>query len=125
MELISRSQYIVVKDFLKQSEMDKSFQVETKVKELKNIEENHKIGLKIELGKDHTSEKTARYLNRMIKSIRGETTVTDVVVEIYETILKTGETKNAHWLIHKVLDSQVPVSSIRRILSQYRHGKLG
>ena len=90
------------------------------------IKKNHETGLKIELGKKPTSEQSVRYLNRIIKTMRGEVTATSIVVEVYRTIVNIGQDdKHVHRLIYKTLDGQVPISSIRRILSQYRNGKLG
>ena len=120
-------QCINVRSFLKRLEGDKLQEVTKRAKELEDVlEKNNQTGLKIDLGKQPTSERTVRYLNRMIKTIRGEFTSTDIVVELYQTILSVNEdSKHSHQEIYKALDGQVPVSSIRRILSQYRHGKLG
>jgi len=121
-------QCINVRAFIKKNDEDKLQQITKRAKELEDVlEKNNQTGLKIDLGKQPTSERTVRYLNRMIKTIRGEVTSTDIVVELYEIMLSVGEdnTRHSHRVIYKALDEQVPISSIRRILSQYRHGKLG
>ena len=122
-------QTIKVSDFVKMSKDDKATQIKIRLEELeKELERKHMKGLiKIELGEDPTSEKNVRYINRMIRTIRGdELTATGIVVEIFETIVGLrGESKKIHWEIYQSLDKQVPVSSIRRILSLYRNGKLG
>jgi len=132
-ELISKKdnheyplQCINVKEFIKMSETDRNAQLKLRVKELEGVlEKNNQAGLKIEVGKQ-TPERSVRYLNRMIKTIRGELTATDIVVEMYQTVIDLGEEdRHVHKLIFKALDEQVPISSIRRILSQYRNGKLG
>ena len=132
-ELISKNhheyplQTINVRAFVKLSEDDKFTQINIRAKELEGVlAKNHETGMKIELGKQPTSERSVRYLNRMIKTIRGEVTATSIVVEVYQTIMKVDEdNRHVHKLIYKALDGQVPISSIRRILSQYRNGKLG
>jgi len=131
-ELISKNheyplQTINVRAFVKLSEDDKFTQINTRAKELEGVlKKNHETGLKIELGKQPTSERSVRYINRMIKTIRGEITATSIVVEVYQTIMDVGQDdKHVHRLIYKALNDEVPISSIRRILSQYRNGKLG
>jgi len=81
--------------------------------------------IKIELGEEPTSKKNIRYLNRMITTIRGEVTATNIILELYEIIVKIkGDQKSIHKEIFKALDNAVPISSIRRVLSQYRRGIL-
>jgi hypothetical protein len=122
-------QTIKVSDFVKMTKVDKATQIKIRLDELeKELDRKHMKGLiNIELGEDPTSEKNVRYINRMIRTIRGdEPTATGIVVEIFEMIVGLrGESKKIHWEIYESLDKEVPVSSIRRILSLYRNGKLG
>jgi hypothetical protein len=106
---------------------EKLAQIKIKAKQLVDYLSENKVDLKIELGENPASERTVRYLNRMIRTIRkNQTTLTNIVVEVYETILSIKpDHKSIHREINTALDGQVPVSSIRRIISLYRNGKLG
>jgi len=122
-------QTINVSKFVKMTKDQKASQIKIRLEELdKEIDRKHMKGLiNIELGEDEISEKNVRYINRMIRTIRGDDlTATGIVVEIFETIVGLrGESKRLHWEIYESLDKQVPISSIRRILSLCRNGKLG
>lgn len=107
----------------------KASQIKIRLEELeKELDRKHmKDQINIELGEDPITEKNVRYINRMIRTIRGDDpTATGIVVELFETIVGLrGESKKLHWEIYESLDKQVPISSIRRILSLCRNGKLG
>jgi transcriptional antiterminator len=107
---------------------DRATQIKIRLEELdKELVSKHMKGFNIELNEDPISEKNVRYINRMIRTIRGDNpTATGIVIEIFEIIVGLrGESKKLHLEIYESLDKQVPVSSIRRILSLYRNGKLG
>ncbi len=118
---------IKIREFNKLGKNDQATQIQIRIQALEEVlEEKHLKGMiKIELGEEATSEKNIRYLNRMITTIRGEATATNIIVELYEIIIETsGEEKSIHNEIFIALDKQVPISSIRRVLSQYRRGLL-
>jgi len=123
-------QTIKINQFKKIDETSKIKVIEIKKRELEKLLQDEKIkGLvNVNLGETPATEKTARYLNRMIRTIRHkESTATNLVVELYETIVEVrGDLeKSMHKEIFKAFEGEIPLSSIRRILSQYRNGKLG
>lgn len=122
-------QTINVSNFVKMTKDQKASQIKIRLEELeKELDRKHMKGqINIELGEDPITEKNVRYINRMIRTIRGDDpTATGIVVELFETIVGLrGESKKLHWEIYESLDKQVPISSIRRILSLCRNGKLG
>ncbi len=122
-------QTINVSKFVKMTKDQKASQIKIRLEELeKELDRKHmKDQINIELGEDPITEKNVRYINRMIRTIRGDDpTATGIVVELFETIVGLrGESKKLHWEIYESLDKQVPISSIRRILSLCRNGKLG
>jgi len=84
------------------------------------------MDIKILFVAGQNSEKKIRYLNRIIRRVRSGDTQTNFVVELFQTIIEVrGDNKTVHREIYKAFDGEVPISSIRRILSQYRRGKLG
>lgn len=120
---------IKVIDFMRMSE---SKRFESVVLRTKAINEflHQKFGdnfSELKIGKNPTSEKYIRYLNRMIRSIRGDPlTETEIVIELFEELIQINgkDYRSAYNDIHTALEI-VPAPSIRRILSQYRNGKLG
>lgn len=129
-ELISRGKWnyplhtIKVNEFVKLGKEEKEKQIKLRIEALENLLVKKKMDIKIVCS--GSSEKNIRYLNRIIKTVRGEETATNFVVEMYETILDVrGDSESVHKEIYKAFEGAVPISSIRRILSQYRRGKLG
>jgi len=122
-------QTINISQFRKIDEVSKIEVITYKKRQLVKLLEDEKLkGLVNIKGETPATEKTARYLNRMIRTIRHkESTATNLVVELYETLVEVrGELGTSiHKEIFKAFEGQVPLSSIRRILSQYRNGKLG
>lgn len=118
---------IKIREFNKLEKNDKATQIQIRIEALEKVlEKKHMKGMiKIELGEEPTSEKNIRYLNRMITTIRGEVTSTNIILELYEIIIKISDSqKSIHHEIFKALGGEVPISSIRRVLSQYRRGIL-
>jgi len=122
-------QTIKINRFRQIDETSKIKVIAGKKRELEKLLQDGKIKGLVNLNrKTPATEKTVRYLNRMIRTvIHKESTATNFVVELYETLIEVrGDLeKSIHREIYKAFEGEVPLSSIRRILSQYRNGKLG
>ncbi len=112
---------INISKFTKLDEDRKKSLIKQQVEALEKAKINGMNKIKAE----DTTETNIRNLNRIIRSIRYGDTETDIVVELYEIIVKLrGTSRKIHWEIHDALEGKILVSSIRRVLSEYRNGKL-
>lgn len=130
-ELISKRnrfsypQTIKISDFEKLDEDKKKSIVKQKIDQVIEALKKANIDSLAKIRTEDITEKNVRTLNRLIRTIKSGDTETGIVVELYETIVELrGTTKKIHWEIYNALEGQVKIPSIRRILSEYRNGKL-
>jgi len=130
-ELISKRnkfsypQTIKISDFAKLDEDKKKSIVKQKIDQVIEALKKADIDSLAKVRAEDITEKNVRTLNRLIRTIKSGDTETNFVVELYETIVELrGTTKKIHWEIYNALEGQVKIPSIRRILSEYRNGKL-